>query len=1224
VGHSDFLIVFLANQTDFMKHFSRPFSLLLFLVFFTSTALLGQQKTTTYQLKLRTGSVQPEVNTHLKESHQFAPEEVHQGHYFRLIQFYNVPSSEEKVALNEAGIRLLDYLPNRAYLAAISTAVNWGGVDKQNLRSILLLDERIKLHPNLFHHQYPEWAMFSKDDILLNLVLFDQFELTGLLNELKRMDLDVVETHRATHKVTIKTAVTSINTLAKLPYVSFIEPIDKPAQAENYTGRTLHRSNTIASDFPGGLHYDGTGINVGMHDDGIIGPHIDYEGRVPVQYTTGNGGDHGDHVAGTIMGAGNLNPLHRGMAFGADLYVYSSSNNNYDSVPSHYANLDVVITSKSYSNGCNAGYTSLSRELDRYVRQNPSLMHVFSAGNDGTSDCGYGAGAGWGNITGGHKAGKNVIAVANLNNLDVLATSSSRGPAEDGRIKPDVSAKGTAVISTTDANDYVSKTGTSMSCPGVSGSLTQLYHAYRDMNAGSYPSSALMKGIMMNTADDIGNPGPDFRYGWGRINNLKALEVLQTTQYFFADIDQNDSNTHSITVPAGVKQLKVMVYWNDYEASSAAATALVNNLDMRLEDPSSTSYLPWVLDPTPNPTALNANAVRGTDDLNNVEQVTLDNPAAGSYSVVVKGKLVPQGPQEYAIVYSFLRDEVRVTHPDGGESFVPGEIEIIRWDAPETIANFTIEYSTNNGGSWNLIAGVSGTRRYHSWLVPNGVSGGETRIRVSNAGNSDVSDTSFSILSVPNNLQVEWVCPDSLKLSWDGVSDANEYELSQLGVKYMDSIGRSSITSHVVHGVQPNEGKWFSVKALGANNATGRRAIAIRQPNGTFNCPIENDLAVTEVVRPTNSVPDCSENGMLEVRILLKNEGTNAVLSIPVNYQINNGIVVTEVASGPIAAGGAMEYAFSAPFDFSSLGNYRILAWPSLLADGNFYNDTVEAIIASYTSPIVTLPYHEDFEGFALCDVSNDCGGTTCNLNNGWLNHENGTIDDMDWRTDRGGTRTDDTGPDVDHNPGTNTGKYVYTEVSGSCVMQRAEMVSPCIDLSGTVEPELTFWYHMNGTDMGTLSVDVLQNQEWINELAVHSGSNGNEWTSSTVNLTAFAGDTITIRFRGVSASGPFGDMAIDDISIVETYTGVEETVGNRQFVVHPNPTSGKISITNLPVDEEMQLQLTDVHGKVLLEKVLPADTETESLDISVLSVGVYVIQLQSKTQVWSQKVVMQ
>ena len=107
----------------------------------------------------------------------------------------------------------------------------------------------------------------------------------------------------------------------------------------------------------------------------------------------------------------------------------------------------VIITSKSYSNGCNAGYTSLAKDLDEQINLYPSLIHVFSAGNDGNSDCNYGAGSGWGNVTGGHKQAKNVIATANLTEVGGLASSSSRGPAADGRIKPDIGAKGTSVYS---------------------------------------------------------------------------------------------------------------------------------------------------------------------------------------------------------------------------------------------------------------------------------------------------------------------------------------------------------------------------------------------------------------------------------------------------------------------------------------------------------------------------------------------------------------------------------------------------------------------------------------------------------------------------------------------------------------------------------------------------------------------------------------------------------
>ena len=273
-----------------------------------------------------------------------------------------------------------------------------------------------------------------------------------------------------------------------------------------------------------------------MQDDGLVGPHIDRQGRVDqsacIGCSSSSNNDHGDHVSGTIMGAGNLDPLGKGMADGAFLYVYGSSNNNYYDVPAIYQNNDVTITSKSYSNGCNAGYTSLAQDLDEQINLYPSLTHVFSAGNDGNSNCSYGAGSGWGNVTGGHKQGKNVITVANLTSTGGLASSSSRGPAADGRIKPDIGAKGSSVYSPVSPYTYASYTGTSMSCPGIAGVMGQLYQGYKEINTGQNPPSALMKCLLLNSADDIGNPGPDFKHGWGEVNALRAIKILENNNHF--------------------------------------------------------------------------------------------------------------------------------------------------------------------------------------------------------------------------------------------------------------------------------------------------------------------------------------------------------------------------------------------------------------------------------------------------------------------------------------------------------------------------------------------------------------------------------------------------------------------------------------------------------------------------------------------------------------------
>lgn len=389
------------------------------------------------------------------------------------------------------------------------------------------------------------------------------------------------------NSVMLRVNTSQLSTLYAHPLFQYFETINPPGEPENLLGRTSHRSNSLWTNYDNGLKYRGEGVKVMMQDDGFIGPHIDYQGRTDQSAcspcSAADENNHGDHVGGTIMGAGNLDPRSRGMAHGAELLVYNSSNANYNFLPTLYQNEQVYITSKSYSDACNGGYTTITRQLDQQVRLYPSLVHVFSAGNSGSDDCGYGAGSGWGNITGGHKSGKNLLAVGNLFSTSLLNSSSSRGPATDGRIKPDICGVGTSVNSTISPYTYASLTGTSMSCPGVLGTIAQLYEAYRDLNAGENPDAGLIKAILLNTAEDLGNPGPDYRFGWGGLNARKAYKVLADQHYTTGTVAQEEEMVHTITVPAGLSKLNVMVYWTDFEGTSNAALALVNDINIEFK-----------------------------------------------------------------------------------------------------------------------------------------------------------------------------------------------------------------------------------------------------------------------------------------------------------------------------------------------------------------------------------------------------------------------------------------------------------------------------------------------------------------------------------------------------------------------------------------------------------------------------------------------------------------
>ena len=793
-------------------------------------------------VKLKSGELNLSIDKQLKRVDNIK-------YYFML--FSEIPSIYKRNKIADLGVKFLEYIPSKTYIVNLDKDCELLDLVNYGVIALSPIEGKHKLDPKIQNNNYPQWAI--KDGKLSLKVLLYKDVNTSVIQEIfKSKGYKIDDISLISNRITITIKPSDLGTIANMSSVWFIEPIDPPSKKENKTARTLHRSNTINTEYSSGRHYNGEGIKIMMQDDGIIGPHIDYQGRIDQSNCGGCSSNlsdtHGDHVAGTIMGSGNLDPVAAGMANAAFLYVYSSSNNNYSNAfPSLYINEDVVITSKSYGNGCNAGYTSLSQELDQQINLHPSLIHIFSAGNNGSSACANPyisstSGSDWGNVTGGHKQGKNVIAVANLTSTSGLANSSSRGPAADGRIKPDIGAKGTSVNSTVPTNDYDSYTGTSMSCPGIAGIMGQLYQGYKELNGGVNPSSALMKGVLLNSGDDLGNPGPDFKHGWGEVNAYQAIKILENNQYLSSTLSQGGNNTHNITVPSGIIQLNVMVYWHDIEGSVNAAPALVNDIDINLTNSIGITDLPWLLDPTANTTALNSNATYGNDHLNNMEQITIDNPISGIYVLSVDGFAIPLGVQEYWVNYQFITEEVELTYPIGGEGFVPGEDELIRWDASKGTTAFTLEY-TSDGLTWNLITNSAGSNsRYYNWTVPNLVTN-QAKVRISRNGNIDESDADFTIVAVPQNVIVNWLCPDSIYVSWNIVAGATDYEVSMLGNVYMDSMITTTATSALIINPTPAiTDSWFSVCAK-VNGNMGRRAVAINaQPinSGCMASPLAN------------------------------------------------------------------------------------------------------------------------------------------------------------------------------------------------------------------------------------------------------------------------------------------------------------------------------------------------------------------------------------------------
>lgn len=1049
----------------------------------------------------------------------FEEEEVVEGKYFRLIQFYQIPNAQVQREIKKLGIVLLQYLPNKAYFASLPINLDFKKFRKLPIRNISKIKRTWKTTEVIQNRNFDNWA-FDGKNVSLSVFYFKNISKGFVKNTFEKNEIQILNSSDYFPIIKIKVPIHSVGLIAKFPFVSFVDQISEPGKPEGDPARHLHRSNILDSDFPTGRHYDGTGIRVMVRDDGAVGPHIDFQGRL--NQGTNYGGGHGDAVAGMVGAAGNLDPTQRGAAKGAEIYVRNYQSDFLDGIIDLHQNENVLLTNSSYSDGCNNGYNDNASTVDFQVFENPTLMHVFSAGNAGGSDCNYGAGENWGNITGGHKIGKNVFTIGNVQPDGTLESNSSHGPATDGRIKPDLCANG--VMTTTTANNqYVTTNGTSFAAPAVMGVMAQLYQAHQELY-GEIPASALIKSILLNTATDIENEGPDFRSGWGIVNAHRAVRCLEEQNYLEDEIGQGENNFHNITLTNDVRQFKVMLYWADPQGVPNVAKALVNDLDLKLEAPNGDIYLPWILDETPDPVTLNLPAIQGEDHLNNMEQVVISNPVAGVYSFNVEGFELPFGSLKYYISYEIITDEITLIYPNGGEGLGPNEVVKIHWEASDQSNDYLLEYSSDEGSSWNDIATVNGNIRSYDWTIPN-FSTGKVRVRVSVNGNSDMSDANFSISQIPANLEVEQVCYNSIRLIWEEVSSTNFYEIFTLGEKYMESIGTTSDLFFDASIANPTADNWFAVRALGDDEMVSRRTIAILYNDDILNCPTESDLVAKEIIAPTEGVITLCDDYVETVVFKIENAGITTLSNFEMSYQLNDEPVVTELYSGTLGSTFIFSYNFITPLTISSSGNYTLKMWVNDFTDPAKYNDSLSVNFEVIISSPTALDVYEDFESTAFPP-----------LNWGVENTDN----EITWME-----------KEVVGSDGNTTIAAWLDNFNYNGNGAEDELITMILDLTDIPIPGLSFdlaYVPYSQFNSDSMRIDVFTDcgNEYVETIYGASGfdlasipntntsnwepTNATDWKNEIISLANFSDQIITLKFINVNGFG--NNLYLDNINI--------------------------------------------------------------------------------------------
>lgn len=575
--------------------------------------------------------------------------------------------------------------------------------------------------------------------------------------EQRRSEIQTIQPD-AERKETLRRA-DSLHLASKLIYpdgrIVAIRGFNTRMMPEYLTTHNLMAARTLSTDkvwSEGGLgyHLDGSGLVVGVWDGGVHrNTHVEFDSRALILDGSAEVAGHSTHVSGTI-GASGLNASARGMAgkvviegydWDQDLQEMEAaasqgllvSNHSYGFVTGWDYNSDeerwqwwgdlAISEEEDYLFGF---YHRESHDYDRIAHRHPNYLIVKSAGNDrgegpspGTEHYVWENGE-WVSSTyirnkdggddgfdsmGPSSTAKNILTVGAVRDMplgytgreNVMITSfSAFGPTDDGRIKPDLVANGDRLYSTYSGgdDDYRNSSGTSMSAPNVSGSLALIQQHHSDLYA-SYLNAASLKGLVLHTADDAGNSGPDFKYGWGLLNTLSAVNLISDDQYDrIQEATISEGGEHRIRLySSGDKPIKVSICWTDPEGIVPVSELdpvkriLVNDLDLklvRLVD--GKEIRPFILDPL-NP---DKEAIRGDNVLDNVEQILEEYPLKGFYEVIVSHKESLSGEgQDFSIIFSGLTDEY---YASGVTELTENNGEFKLTSAPEYLPDMDAEW----------------------------------------------------------------------------------------------------------------------------------------------------------------------------------------------------------------------------------------------------------------------------------------------------------------------------------------------------------------------------------------------------------------------------------------------------------------------------------------------------------------------------------------------------
>ena len=578
---------------------------------------------------------------------------------------------ERRAQLVEAGVVLGDYLPDYAFVARLEQTGAQALSSLPFVRWIGPFEDGWKIDPRLSSvREARDVPPRPRSPEPVTITLFADEPLEAALEGLHALGIGVLGWSQVGSQWVVDAEVDTdvVPQLAELGEIQFVEPAPR-GEFRNDTNEWIVQSNVpdYTPVWDAGLL--GQGQIAGVIDGTIDESHCAFDDSVGVGPThrklvalrnPSSISSHGTHVAGTLAGDGGtywVPDQYDGIAPAAKMscanssHVWSNPSTLYDRLLDAYLD-GAHVHSNSWGDDYTTAYTTWCRQIDEFSYQYEDCLVLFAVTNDSTLKTPENA--------------KNVLAVGASRDepLQDSFCSGGTGPTEDGRRKPEVFAPGCSTMSAR-ANtvcDYYGRTGTSMACPAVAGAgvlvrqyfTNGYYPSGRPTLGDSFtPSGTLIKAMLVNSAVDMTNIAgyPSNREGWGRILLDNALhfegdaERLHVVDVWNADGLEGRSNHNlQITVFSDSVPLHLTMVFTEPPAAVNASDPVINDLNLQVFSPDGSIY-------RGNHFGDGWSAPGGEFDArNNVEQILIEMPVVGTYTVVVYGTAVNEGPQGFALV----------------------------------------------------------------------------------------------------------------------------------------------------------------------------------------------------------------------------------------------------------------------------------------------------------------------------------------------------------------------------------------------------------------------------------------------------------------------------------------------------------------------------------------------------------------------------------------------